>query len=193
MMQLPATEGGMAVPHLFSYYLAAQLQQLGGCATMGGENISVKIMLQGNLHNSVAEALEADSLQRESSTPKMITKVWQTVKRIMGYKGVSEHLPIWHNKYLHELLTIEKNRLWERYGVSRLIQLYEGDTLKSFAELRQEYGVPNKIFYSYLQIRHALGMQLRDQPLIWSKIPLLQKIIKTETTAQDIRTNNKQN
>lgn len=94
MLQRPATEGGMAVPHPFGYYLAAQLQQLGGCATVGGGNNSAKIMLQGNLYNSLVEALEADSLQRESPTLKMINKVCQTVKRIMGYKGISEHSPI---------------------------------------------------------------------------------------------------
>lgn len=63
-----------------------------------------------------------------------------------------------------------------------MIQSYEGNILKSFAELRQEYGIPNKTFYSYLQIRHALGNQFRDHTLEWSKIPLLQKIIKADTT-----------
>lgn len=139
-------------------------------------------MLQGNPHNSLAEALEAGSRPEEILTLKMIIKVWQTVRKIMGYNGISEYSPIWNNKYLHELLTIDKNKLWERCGVSRLIQLYEGDTLKSFEDLRQDYGIPNQIFYSYLQIRHSLGEQFSAQPLAWSKISLLQKIIKSDTT-----------
>lgn len=53
MLQRPINEGGMAVPHPYSYYLAAQLQQLGGCATPGGVNESSKMMLQDVLHKSI--------------------------------------------------------------------------------------------------------------------------------------------
>lgn len=71
----------------------------------------------------------------------MVTKIWQSVKRMMGYRGVTEYSPIWYNKHLQELLIIGKIKEWERHGIKRLIQLYGSKTLKSFAELRHEYGI----------------------------------------------------
>lgn len=65
------------------------------------------------------------------------------VKQPMGYKGVTEYSPIWNNKHLQELLIIGRNKEWEKQGINWLIQLYEGNTLKSFAELKKEYGVQN--------------------------------------------------
>lgn len=181
-LQCPTTEGGLGVPHPFTYFLAAQLQQLGGCAIDGGGSKSAQITLQGSPHSSLVEALEAESLQGEIPKLKMITRVWQTTKRIMGYKGTSEYSPIWNNKNLQELLSVDSNKLWERCGISRLIQIYEGDTLKSFEELKYEYGMPNRVFYTYLQIRHALSKQFDRQPPIWCRIPLLQTIIKSESS-----------
>lgn len=112
----------------------------------------------------------------------MVTKVWQSAKRAMGYRGLTEFSPIWHNKQLQELLTIEKNRTWERHGIYKLVQLFDGNTLKSFTELRQEYGIPNETFYCYLQIRHALDRQFRNCPLEWCKTLLLNKIVRTSST-----------
>lgn len=100
----------------------------------------------------------------------------------MGYKGFTEFSPIWHNKSLQELLALEKNRIWEYYGISRLAQLYEDNILKSFTELRREYGIPKKTFYCYLQIRHALDSQFRNCPLVWCKVPLLDRIARTNST-----------
>lgn len=176
---VPRHRGGTGGPPPV-YFLAAQLQQLGGCAIDGGGSKSAQIILQGSPHSSLVEALEADSLQGETPTLKMITRVWQTAKRIMGYKGISEYSPIWNNKNLQELLSVDRNKLWERNGICRLIQ--RGDTLKPFEELRHEYGLPNRVFYSYLQIRHVLRKQFGRQPPTWCKIPLLQTIIKSETS-----------
>lgn len=62
-------------------------------------------------------------------TLKMITKVWQSVKRLTGYKGVTEYSTLWHNKYLQELLVVGKIKEWEKQGIRRLAQLYEGNAL----------------------------------------------------------------
>lgn len=42
--------------------------------------------------------------------------------------------------------------------------------------------IPNKSFFRYLQIRHALGEQFRERTLEWSKISLLQKVINATTS-----------
>lgn len=63
-----------------------------------------------------------------------------------------------------------------------MTQLYEGNVVKTFSELRREYNIPYHTFYRYLQIRHALEAQFKTQVLIWSKTLLFQKIFKMHTT-----------
>lgn len=174
--------GGLAIPHPYSYFLAAQLQHLGGCESQGMLNTNGKLMTQDTPHGSLAEALEAGSFQDGSPTYKLVTKVWQATKRIMGYGGPTEFSPIWYNKGLKELLTLEKNWIWALHGLCRPAQLYKVNILKSFTELRREYGIPNNTFYTYLQIRHALDSQFSNCPLEWCNAPLLNKIIRANTT-----------
>lgn len=181
-LQRPAREGGMTVPHPYRYFLAAQLQHLGGCESLGAANASGKIMLVGSPHKSLAGALEAGSLRCELPTHKMVGKVWQSVKRDMGYKGLTEFSPIWHNKQLQELLAIEKNRMWEGHGIYRLAQLFDGNILKSFTDLGREFGIPKETFYGYLQIRHALDKQFRNKSLEWCKTPFLNKVARTASS-----------
>lgn len=42
-----------------------------------------------------------------------------------------------------------------------------------------QYAVPNKSFFRYLQVKHALEVQFRGATLEWSTIPVLQNIIKS--------------
>lgn len=138
-LQRPTREGGLAVPHPYRYFLAAQLQHLGGCECEGKANTNVRIMLSGNPHKSLAGALEAGSLRSALPTYKLVTKVWQLVKREMGYRGLTELSPIWQNGQLQELLLIGTNRQWKRLGITRMVQIFEGNILKSFADLRREF------------------------------------------------------
>lgn len=181
-LQGPTSKGGMAALHPYSYYLAAQLQHIGGCDSPGEMHASNKIMLEGNPHKSLVEALEAGTLQRTLPTHKLVIKTWQAVKKTMGYKGITMFSPIWHNKFLQELLTVEKNDIWERHGITRLAHLVRDNNVKSFLDLRTEYEVPYNTFYSYLQIRHALGVQFRTCPMELCRAPLLNKIVKVKTT-----------
>lgn len=182
-LQRPTREGGLAVPQPYNYFLAAQLQHIGGCETQDWRDPSGKIMLQDSLHKSLIEALEAGSLQDGPPTCRLVNKVWQTTKWIMGYRGFTEFLPIWQNKFLRELMALGKSRPWEHHGISRLAQLYDDKKmLKSFTELRSEYGIPKTTFYCYLQVRHALGSQFKNCPPVWCKIPFLESIVRTNST-----------
>lgn len=97
----------------------------------------------------------------------------------MGNTGLTEYAPIWDNKYLPDLIPMGKIKEWEVSGIKKLAQFYGGSTLKSFAELRGEYGMPNHSFYRYLQIRHALNAHFKTQTVLWCKAPLIQQIVKS--------------
>lgn len=105
---------------------------------MGDRNINIRLMLQGALHSNLVESLEANSLSPRPPTLKLMSKVWQAAKTIMGYNGVSDYAPIWDNKHLPELIPVGKIEEWEVCGIRKLAQLYKGNILKSFAELSDE-------------------------------------------------------
>lgn len=46
---------------------------------------------------------------------------------------------------------------WSKYGILTLQPLYEREVLKPFAEISNEYKIPNSAFFQYLQIRHILN------------------------------------
>ncbi|PIO12633.1 hypothetical protein AB205_0199540, partial [Aquarana catesbeiana] len=160
----------------------AQLQHLAGCGTLGGGNSNNRMMIKGAPNNTLVEALEADSFTYRCPTIKLVSKVWQVTKALMGYNEVTEYTPLWHNKNLAEIRGIERPWEWERQGISRLIQLYEDNLMKSFLDLRQEFNTSNKAFYKYLQIRHASQAQFRSQIIEWTQIPVLLKIINSAST-----------
>lgn len=173
-LQLPTKEGGMAVPHPRSNFLAAQLQHL------GGGNVSRGLMILEAPHKTVAEVLEADSFFFRNPTTKMTTKVWKAIQTLMGYDGFTEYAPLWHNRNLQEIAVMGEFKEWDIQGINRLSHLYKGYTLKRFGDLQRENGIPKQIFYRYLQMRHALNAQFKTQPLVWSNVPLLQKVIKSD-------------
>lgn len=59
-LQLQKSEGGVALPHPFSYFLASQLQHIARCNLVGRE-AGRKMLLQNTPHDSIASALEAGS------------------------------------------------------------------------------------------------------------------------------------
>lgn len=95
----------------------------------------------------------------------------------MWYKGATEYTPLWKNKNLDEVRGIKRHREWERQGINRLIQLYEGSIMKTFSDLKREFNISNNSLFKYLQIRHALQVQFNTQIIEWSQILTLQKIM----------------
>ena len=88
----------------------------------------------------------------------------------------------WHNKNLPEIEGVEKCGTWERQGITRLLHLYKGDTIKTFSDLRLEFNIPNNTFFKYLQIRHAIQTQFKSLPLIRAKTPVINKLAKKIST-----------
>lgn len=73
--------------------------------------------------------------------------------------------PLWGNRKLEEIQKMGAVRQWERSGLNVIVQLYQDGSLKSFQELKDQYAIPNKSFYRYLQIRHASTEKFRGRIL----------------------------
>lgn len=179
-LQCQKQEGGVALPHPFSYILASQIQHMGGC-NFGGQEVGRKRLLQNTPHDSIVEALEAGSFPSGLPTLNLMMRVWDTVKVILKYDGLTEYTPLWENSKLGELQKTGVVKDWKNCGIKSIFQLYVAGSLKTYQDLRAQYSLQNKSFFRYLQVRHALGEQFRGKTLKWSKIPELQKVINSET------------
>lgn len=94
-------------------------------------------MLQNTPHGSIVEAMEVGSFPSRLPTLSLMVKVCDTVKTLLGYRGLTEYTPLWENRNLDEIQKMGKIKEWERCGIKFMSQLYKDDTLKSFQELRQ--------------------------------------------------------
>lgn len=62
-------------------------------------------------------------------------KVWNDMKGIMNYDGISEYMPLWDNLRLEELGKLEGfNFLYER-GIKFVVQLYHQTVLRSYQDM----------------------------------------------------------
>lgn len=82
-LQLPRDRGGLAVPHPWCYFLASQLQHLKGCNDLSEQNPGRGMLLLGTCHDTLTEALKADSFSLKFSTLLLIKKLWKVVKEIL--------------------------------------------------------------------------------------------------------------
>lgn len=175
-LQLQKRDGGIALPHAFSYFLASQLQHMGGCNTEEGE-LERKMLLQNTLHRSLVETMEAGSFPWGQSAFDLMMRVWDAAKAALGYRGFTEYTPLWENSNLGGNT---ENRDKQGMGKRRNKLHYPAlprwySALKFFQDLSEQYTIPKKYFFRYLQIRHALAEKFRERTLEWSKMPLLQK------------------
>lgn len=77
ILQLPKDRGGLAVPHPWSYFLAAQLQHFEDCNVSSKVGTDGGIMLPGMSHNTLTEALDADSFPSRLLTIVLVKRVWR--------------------------------------------------------------------------------------------------------------------
>lgn len=74
-------------------------------------------------------------------------------------------MPVWDNQILPELAKLQGFDSWKKVGIMHLHQLYDKDVLLPFATLVGRFNLSQKMFYQYLQLRHALqGSPLKYNP-----------------------------
>lgn len=113
------------------------------------------------------------------------SKIWEVVRHRLKSPPTHSHTPLWDNPGLKELLTILDHNLWLTQGVWSLSDVYCGTTLKSFQQLKNEFNLPISMHFRYLQLRHALQTQFRDNPPNLEELDIL-SIIKGQDSLKCI-------
>lgn len=98
-LQYPKDQGGLAVPRAFTYFLAAQLQQLTGWDIPNMLDPSRTLLI-----SSLADYFAVSQVEQGFSdmaprcpTAKLILKLWAEFKCRLGIEGFMESISIWSN------------------------------------------------------------------------------------------------
>lgn len=102
-LRQPEEKGGLAVPDPYGYFLASQLQQMGGSNRPWEEGVAGSVLWNDIGHDTIVEALEADAFSTKCPTTQLMVKAWVQAKRTLGYTGFAEFSPLWDNNNLKEL------------------------------------------------------------------------------------------
>lgn len=161
-LQRDKTEGGLAAPNPWIYFLASQLQHLKGWDAADCDDPVFQLIKAHVRGSALLPSLEAGFPTLPNNrfpTIKLIVKVWDRIKAIFHIEGCTPFTPLWHNPVLPEFRGLQGFSTWEAAGISLVSHLQSDNIFKSFQQLRDEFGLSSRVFYQFLQLRHAWDAQ----------------------------------
>ena len=173
-LQRPKDSGGLALPNPWLYYLAAQMQQLVGMFRPTVRSSAQKLMERTVGGGPIPEALEAQAFakpHKKFPTFSLIQKVWNKVKYVQNAEGYTKYSPIWQNDTYIELAKLQSGARWRQYGITHLTHIFRNGVLRTFPALQETFGLPQSMYFSYVQLRHAVVAQGRSSEWYLSPTP----------------------
>ena len=163
-LQLDKVHGGLALPYLNEYYLAAQLRYIVYWCSPEYEARWKHIEL--NLDQSQPQARlcgkeytdqkggnyiveESLGIWREVVKKYGLTEdckllIWPSQTHTFGPSG-TDHTFVW----------------WSSRGITAMCTLMERKNLKSFQDLKEEFDLENRDLFRYLQLRHFYDTEIK--------------------------------
>ena len=120
------------------------------------------------------EALQFAKSNKRFPTYALIQKIWNKARQLQEVEGFTRHSPIWKNQYYGELARLTCEERWRRFGVTHLVHIFSGGRLLPFTELQERFGLPQAMYFYYLQLSHAVRTQAGGNPWILSSAPIFQ-------------------
>lgn len=125
-LQRPREAGSLALTNPRYYFLAAQIQYMRGSNLPAEREVGSKLLLNDTSHDTVLEAVEADSFRSRCPTVQLMVKSWESVRTMLGYSVFSEFYPLCDNKNLKEFKVMGKNRGMGPEGYSLSCTIVQG-------------------------------------------------------------------
>uniref|UniRef100_A0A8B9J7R7 Reverse transcriptase zinc-binding domain-containing protein n=1 Tax=Astyanax mexicanus TaxID=7994 RepID=A0A8B9J7R7_ASTMX len=160
-LQMPGSIGGLDVPNLKLYQLAAHLRVMADW--FKSDPVSTWLDLESAQSKCPLWNLlfmkNIDSVRALCDNPVTLStvKAWRLIRALEGHAQLTSPLtPI--SKFPDFLpgfsdLGFES---WLHVGITKLGDLFHSQTLLSFQQLQQRYTLKNSEFFRYLQIRHFI-------------------------------------
>lgn len=155
-------KGGQGLPNLKMDYWAAPLRAIVVWMTKNEETgwLSIEQNSLTGISLSTLPFLGQQTKRRikiNNIWVKHTLKIWNSVqKQLKGSMALSRALPILGNLDFLPSLTHLTYRKWVEKSLVIVNQLFENNTLRSFSQLQEKFGLPPNDFYRYLQLRHYL-------------------------------------
>lgn len=160
VLQLPKQQGGWGLPHLRYYWLACQLRALISWISDKVDTRWLKIEKSNCTLMPLSDApfTEDKALVGTLGRWSKVTFIaWREVQRTFGLPGdVSVLSSIAHLKGFIPLKLDAGYKRWRHQNLSFVHQLIEGQELKTFEQLINEFNLPRSDFFRYLQVRSFL-------------------------------------
>ena len=159
-LQRPVDRGGLGIPSLLLYHYAFTMRHMVQW-TLPPERappwFSLESALCAPLTPIECLTTKLDSISLSHPIMSHIHWVWRKIARMFEFNPLLHwSAGIWDNP---KLCIGRKPFLWDPWyqrGIKILGHLYHDNNLKSFEELKTEFGLPHTCFWQYLQLRHLL-------------------------------------
>lgn len=169
-LQLPKTKGGLALPCLKSYYQAALLKTL---LHLCDPSYSArwKGIEMGTTDGVPVQAIIGDDKLKKHLKEEV--NPWLGVSVGVWFETITKHRLNVHSRvlrwiaYSSDLIpnrTDKRFKTWER-GPTIFWELIKNKEIRSFQELKEQYGLANQDLYRYLQLRHYIEQTIKKENL----------------------------
>lgn len=159
-LQKPVDKGGLVLPRLRLYHYAYNFRQMVQWALPPERAPPWFAMEQSVYPSLLLSAYISANLPSASRSHPIISHlqgVWKKISRIFQINAyLSRSAGIWANPTLRIGRSPFIWKEWIEKGILTLGDLYEGDTLKSFKKLMEQFQLTRSQFWRYLQLRHLL-------------------------------------
>ncbi len=165
-LQLPRDSGGLAFPNIILYNWACHgrfIYDWVHCYLKGMEDpleswACAPFRLLGEL------TCKKTALPKVRDNPILQSsiKIWHDMHRFVGRKGAFSYLtPLMGNRDFLPGIENVVFRSWRERGVRVVGDLFDdNNVLMSFPQAQNRFGLPQKDFFAYLQVRHFINTNL---------------------------------
>lgn len=158
LLYLPYERGGLQVPNLRWYYMAAQLTSATHyfCPTTppAWVDIEQKSVPDLPLHTFLYSS-DTKALRKNTRNPflKNTIIIWHAAHKYVGDPpSLSQFTPIWGNEKFTPGKSDGGFKIWKYKGIQKIKDLYADGMLLTFDQLCKKYLIPPKQFFKYLQL-----------------------------------------
>lgn len=186
LLYLPYERGGLQLPNLKWYYMAAQLTSTSHYFCKNSPPAWVTIEQQSTPDLPIYSYLYSanlKTLKKRTKNPFLRNNIimWYTAHKLVENSTVfSQFTPLWNN----DQFTPGKNdggfKMWKMKGIHTIKDLYVDGVLLAFRDLSDKYQLPVKHFFKYLQLKSFMSSKMNDIMHV-PKLSLLEEIICKKT------------
>lgn len=164
----PYDRSGLQLPNLLWYFRAAQLRSASFWFSDPSNLPWVQIEKDKARGLTLDTYLYSDSLRRlkqNTANPFVrttITAWYESQDMFREPTGLSQFSPIWGNAMFTPGKSDPGLKLWAQMGLQKISDLYTDNTLMSFENLKEKFGIPQAHLFKYFQIQSFIRSRLQS-------------------------------